>query len=96
MQLSLGALSRVSVFDRSGGCPKAQAPDRNRPMSAGNTLGGPGSLFVVDANNFVFRAYHGLPMLTSPKGTPVNAVHGYVRMLQAMRREHAPQHMGGD
>jgi DNA polymerase-1 len=62
-------------------------------MSEGKTLGGPGSFFVIDANNFVFRAYHGLPMLTAPDGTPVNAVHGYVRMVQALRREHAPQHI---
>jgi len=55
--------------------------------------GGPNSLFLVDANNFMFRAYHGLPMLTAPDGRPVNAVHGYVRMVQALRREYAPQYM---
>ena len=60
-------------------------------MSDRKPHGGPRSLFLIDANNFVFRAYHGLPMLTSPDGTPVNAVHGYVRMIQALRREFAPQ-----
>jgi DNA polymerase-1 len=53
--------------------------------------GGAGSLFVIDANNFMFRAFHGLPPLSAPDGTPVNAVHGYMRMLQAMRKEFAPQ-----
>ncbi len=53
--------------------------------------GGPGSLFLFDAYNFVFRAYHALPMLTAPDGTPVNAVHGFVRMIQATRRDHEPQ-----
>ncbi|TPV94558.1 MAG: DNA polymerase I [Myxococcales bacterium FL481] len=55
--------------------------------------GGPGSFFVVDANNFVFRAYHGLPMLNAPDGTPVNAVHGYVQMLQALRKQFTPQYL---
>ena len=55
--------------------------------------GGPGSFFLVDANNFVFRAYHGLPMLNAPDGTPVNAVHGYVQMLQAIRKQFAPQYI---
>jgi DNA polymerase-1 len=53
--------------------------------------GGVGSLFLIDANNFMFRAYHGLPMLTSPEGVPVNAVHGYTRMIQAVRKEFAPE-----
>jgi DNA polymerase-1 len=53
--------------------------------------GGPGSLFLLDANNLLFRAYHGLPPLTAPDGTPVNAVHGYVRLVQAVRRAFSPQ-----
>jgi DNA polymerase-1 len=53
--------------------------------------GGAKSLFLIDANNFLFRAYHGLPMLNAPDGTPVNAVRGYASMLQALRREFAPE-----
>jgi len=53
--------------------------------------GGPGSLFLFDAYNFVFRAYHALPMLNAPDGTPVNAVHGFVRMVQATRRDLRPE-----
>lgn len=64
--------------------------------------GGAGSLFLFDSYNFVFRAYHALPMLTAPSGVPVNAVHGFVRMVNAIRRDFAPQMMaavfdaGGD
>ena len=58
---------------------------------SGRPTGGIGSLFLIDANNFLFRAYHALPMLTAPDGRPVNAVHGYVRMVQAMRKEFAPE-----
>ncbi|MEX1362703.1 MAG: DNA polymerase I [Nannocystaceae bacterium] len=53
--------------------------------------GGPGSLFLFDAYNFVFRAYHALPMLNAPDGRPVNAVHGFVRMLLAVRRDYVPE-----
>lgn len=60
-------------------------------MSKQGPKGGSGCIFLVDANNFLFRAYHGLPPLSAPDGTPVNAVHGYVRMIQAMRKEYAPE-----
>ena len=53
--------------------------------------GGPGSIFIIDANNYVFRAFHALPILTSPDGTPINAVHGFVRMLQALRGDFSPE-----
>jgi DNA polymerase I len=64
--------------------------------------GGSGSFFIFDAYNFAFRAYHALPMLNAADGTPVNAVHGFVRMVQACRKEFAPELMlvvfdaGGD
>ena len=60
---------------------------------SGRPTGGVGSLFLIDANNFLFRAYHALPMLTTPDGRPVNAVHGYVRMVSALRKEFAPQYL---
>ena len=52
--------------------------------------GGPGSVFLIDGSNFMFRAFHGLPSLTSPTGIPVNALHGFVRMISALRKEFAP------
>jgi len=60
---------------------------------SGRPTGGVGSLFLIDANNFLFRAYHALPMLTAPDGRPVNAVHGFVRMVSALRKEFAPQYL---
>lgn len=59
--------------------------------AAPHPQGGPGSIFLFDAYNFLFRAYHALPMLNAADGTPVNAVHGFVRMVQAVRREFAPE-----
>ena len=39
------------------------------------------SLCIVDGYNFVFRAFHSLPPLTTSKDIPVGAVYGFVNML---------------
>ena len=38
-------------------------------------------LYLVDGSAYIFRAYHRLPPLTNPRGTPVGAVYGYTTML---------------
>ncbi len=40
---------------------------------------------LVDGSGFIFRAYHSLPPLTRPDGTPVGAVYGFVNMLLKLR-----------
>lgn len=39
------------------------------------------SLCIVDGYNFVFRAFHSLPPLTTSKDIPVGAVYGFIHML---------------
>jgi DNA polymerase-1 len=41
----------------------------------------PAHLTLVDGSGFIFRAYHRLPPLTDPQGTPVGAVYGFTAML---------------
>src|SRR5277367_4474805 len=41
----------------------------------------PRHVFLVDGSGFIFRAYHALPPLTRPDGTPVGAVLGFSNML---------------
>ncbi len=41
-------------------------------------------LILVDGSSFLFRAYHALPPLTSPKGLPTNAIHGVTSMLRKL------------
>ncbi|HEY1096989.1 MAG TPA: DNA polymerase I [Alphaproteobacteria bacterium] len=39
------------------------------------------TLYLIDGSGFIFRAYHALPGLTRPDGTPVGAVMGFCNML---------------
>ena len=44
-------------------------------------------LVLVDGSGFIFRAFHALPMMTRPDGTPVNAVFGFANMLARLLRD---------
>ncbi|WP_342629945.1 DNA polymerase I [Nguyenibacter vanlangensis] len=50
-------------------------------------------LILVDGSGFIFRAYHALPPMTAPDGTPVNAVFGFTNMLARLLRDHAGTHL---
>jgi DNA polymerase-1 len=50
-------------------------------------------LILVDGSSFLFRAFHALPPLTAPDGTPTGAIHGVVNMLLKLKREENPTHM---
>ncbi|WCL54432.1 DNA polymerase I [Gimibacter soli] len=38
-------------------------------------------LYLIDGSGYIFRAYHALPPMTRPDGTPVGAVFGFSNML---------------
>jgi DNA polymerase-1 len=51
-------------------------------------------VYIVDAMNYIFRAYHGLPdNIVSPGGMLTNAVLGYLRTLLRIIRERKPEYM---
>ncbi|RMH02885.1 MAG: DNA polymerase I [Nitrospirae bacterium] len=41
----------------------------------------PKHVYLIDGSSFLFRAFHALPMLNRPDGTPINAVLGFTNML---------------
>ena len=54
-------------------------------------------LYLVDGSSYIFRAYHRLPPLTDPEGTPVGAVYGYTTMLwklaEDLHKADGPTHL---
>ena len=53
----------------------------------------PRHVFLIDGSGFIFRAFHKLPALTRPDGTPVNAVLGFVNMLVKLLQETEADHL---
>ena len=50
-------------------------------------------VFLIDGSGFIFRAYHALPPMTRPDGTPVNAVYGFTAMLLKLVEETDADHI---
>ncbi len=49
-------------------------------------------LVLIDGSSYLYRAYHALPALTAPDGTPTGALTGVVNMVRALLRER-PEHI---
>ncbi len=64
---------------------QTNSSDGHTEMS--NDNGGAGHLYLVDGAGYIFRAYHALPPMTRPDGTPVNAVMGFCAMLERLLME---------
>jgi len=45
------------------------------------------TLLLVDGSSYLYRAYHALPDLRSPKGDPTGAVYGVLNMLRKLRAD---------
>ena len=50
-------------------------------------------LILVDGSGFIFRAFHALPPMNRPDGTPVNAVFGFTNMLAKLMKDHVGTHL---
>ena len=50
-------------------------------------------LTLIDGSGFIFRAYHALPPMNRPDGTPVNAVYGFTTMLMKLIEDEEPDHI---
>ncbi|RLT18786.1 MAG: DNA polymerase I, partial [Planctomycetota bacterium] len=43
------------------------------------------TLWLIDTHSLIFQVFHGIPMMTSPAGLPINAVFGIARDLMGLR-----------
>ncbi len=50
-------------------------------------------LTLIDASNFIFRAYHAIQHLSTSKGVPTNAVYGFTRMVLKALKDLEPTHV---
>lgn len=45
------------------------------------------TLLLIDGSNFIFRAYHAVPPLTTSDGRPTNAIRGFLSMLRVLMKD---------
>ncbi|MGH7033006.1 MAG: DNA polymerase I, partial [Stellaceae bacterium] len=56
-------------------------------------MSAPKHVYLIDGSGFIFRAYHALPPLTRPDGTPVGAVLGFINMLLKLLQDTDADHI---
>ena len=53
----------------------------------------PRHFYLVDASGYIFRAFHALPPLTRPDGTPIGAVLGFSNMIYRLLKDTNADHI---
>lgn len=53
----------------------------------------PGRLMLLDTASMYFRAFYGVPEITAPDGTPVNAVRGLLDFISRLVTDYQPTHL---
>ncbi len=53
----------------------------------------PRCLHLIDGSGYIFRAFHALPPMTRPDGTPVNAVYGFTTMIMKLLADTGADHL---
>src|SRR5271168_2967684 len=71
--------------------PGLDAPGQT-PAASPQGSAAPVHLILIDGSGFIFRAFHALPPMNRPDGTPVNAVFGFTNMLARLLKDHAGTH----
>jgi DNA polymerase-1 len=62
----------------------------NKIMSSENKIP---VIALVDGNNYVYRAFYAIPLLTNSKGFPTNAIYGFTTMLLKLLRDLEPDYI---
>lgn len=50
-------------------------------------------VLLIDGNNILHRAYHGLPLLKTADGRYTNAVYGFLKMLNKIEEQESPDYV---
>ncbi len=48
------------------------------------------NIMILDGHSLAFRAYHALPVLNAPDGTPTNVIAGFMNMLSRLENDVRP------
>ncbi|MBI5199651.1 MAG: DNA polymerase I [Nitrospirae bacterium] len=51
------------------------------------------TLYLIDGNSYIYRAYHAIKGLTNSKGFPTGAIYGFTNMLLKVVREKRPDYI---
>ncbi len=51
------------------------------------------SLFIIDASAFLFRSYYAIQSMSAPNGESTNALYGFIRSIQKLRKDFSPTHL---
>lgn len=51
------------------------------------------SLYLIDGNSYIYRAYYAIKGLSTSKGLPTNAIYGFTTMLLKVVREKRPDYI---
>ena len=49
------------------------------------------NVILIDGSGYIFRAYYALPPMVNPKGTPINAVYGFMNMMVKLVQDFKPK-----
>lgn len=50
-------------------------------------------IYIIDAINFLFRAYYAIGPMTNPKGQSTSALYGFIRSVQKIIKDYSPEHI---
>jgi DNA polymerase-1 len=51
------------------------------------------TLYLIDGNSYIYRAYHAVRSLATSKGLPTNAIYGFTNMLLKIVKEKKPDYL---
>ena len=52
-----------------------------------------GCMYLLDAHSLIFQVFHAIPEMSSPTGTPTNALFGFLRDLLSIRLDKKPEYL---